>query len=138
LLIEVLAVGGGVEVNTFPFDPAPEAFEEGVVGGPAPSVAADLAASGQQRLLEGLASESAALVRVRDGRGRLGGQRGVQGCEAKNHGERVGELPAEHVARVPVEGGHQVEEAPGHGHVGDVRASTSLGAVRARSRNRYG
>ena len=45
----------------FPFDRAPEAFDEGVVGGASPAVAADAAAGGQQRLLVGQAGKLAAL-----------------------------------------------------------------------------
>lgn len=55
LLVEVAAVGSGVEVHAFPFDRAPEASDEGIFGGPAAAVAADLAAGSQYGLLEGVA-----------------------------------------------------------------------------------
>ena len=44
LVVEVLSVGGGVEIDAFPFDRAPEPLDKGVVGGPAAPVAADAAA----------------------------------------------------------------------------------------------
>jgi hypothetical protein len=45
--MEVVAIVGKVEVNVLPFNRAPEALDEGVVGGPPPAVAADTAAGGQ-------------------------------------------------------------------------------------------
>ena len=44
----------------FPFDRAPESFDEGIVGGASSSTAADSAAGGQQRLFIGEAGELAA------------------------------------------------------------------------------
>lgn len=35
LFVEVAAVGGGVEIDTFPFDRAPEALDADIIGGPA-------------------------------------------------------------------------------------------------------
>ena len=78
LLVAVLVVGGGVEVDAFPFDRAPLAFDEGIVGGPAPPVAADATAGLQQGLLKKLAGKLAALVGVEDERGRVLGQRRAQ------------------------------------------------------------
>ena len=51
----------------------------------------------------------------------------VEGQQAEAHVEGIGELPAEDVARVPVEYGGQVKEALGHRHVGDVRAPDLVG-----------
>ena len=128
--MQVVAIVGGVEVNVLPFDRAPEAFDEGVVGGPSPAVAADAAASGQQGLLVGQARKLAALVGVEDVRGRGHAQGIGQGSQAKAYVERVGELPAEHVARVPVEHGGQVKKAFGHRHVGNVGAPDLVGSRR--------
>ena len=50
LLMQVVAVGGGIEADVFPFDRTPEALDEGAVGGAAPTV---VAAGGQQRLFTG-------------------------------------------------------------------------------------
>ena len=49
---------------------------------------------------------------------RLGAKAGFQ-C--------VGQPPGHHVPAVPVHDGHQVEEAPGHGQVGDVRRPHLVG-----------
>jgi len=111
----------------FPFDRAPESFDEGIVGGASSAVAADAAAGGQQGLFVGEAGELAALVGIEDVWGRGVAQRVGQGLQAKAHVERVGELPAEHVARVPVEYGSQIEEALGHGHVRDIGAPHLVG-----------
>ena len=43
----------GIEVDVLPFDGAPKAFDEGIVGGAAPAIAADAAAGDQQGLLIG-------------------------------------------------------------------------------------
>ena len=49
---------------------------------------------------------------------RLGAKAGLQ---------RVGQPPGHHVPAVPVHDGHQIEEAPGHGQVGDVRRPHPIG-----------
>ena len=114
------AIGVRIQVHALPFDGAPEAFNEGILGSPAATVTANLAAGGQQDLLEVLAGgELAALVGVENEWSGLGGQGRVQGREAKAQVE----LLTQHVARVPFEYSHQVEEAAGHGHVGTVRTS---------------
>ena len=105
------AVIGRVEVDVFPFDRAPESFDEGIVGGAPSSIAADAAAGRQQGLFVGKAGELAALVGIEDVRGRGHAQGIGQGLQAKARVERVRELPAQHVARVPVEYGGQIQKA---------------------------
>lgn len=105
LVVQVVAVVGRVEVDMLPFDSAPETLDESIVGGAAPAVAADTAARGQQGLLVSQARKLAALVGVEDMRSRGHAQGIGQGLQAKAHVERVGELPAQHIARVPVEHG---------------------------------
>ena len=51
--MQVPAVIDRVEVDMFPFDRAPEAFDEGVLGDAPSSIAADAAAGGQQGLFVG-------------------------------------------------------------------------------------
>ena len=65
----MVAVVGGVEVDVLPLDRAPEARDEGIVGGAAPAVAVDAPAGDEQGLLIGEAGELAALVRIEDVRG---------------------------------------------------------------------
>ena len=55
--MQVPTVIDRVEVDMFPFDRAPEAFDEGVIGGAPSSIAADAAAGGQQGLFIGKADE---------------------------------------------------------------------------------
>ena len=78
----MLAVVGRVKVNVLPFDGAPEALDEGVIGGAAPAVAADTAAGGEQGLLVSEAGKLAALVGIEDVRGRSVAQGRVQGLQA--------------------------------------------------------
>lgn len=61
LLVEVLAVGGGVQIDAFPFDGAPQALDEGIIGGATAAVSADATVGLQQGLLKGLAGKLAAL-----------------------------------------------------------------------------
>ena len=83
LVEEVLAVVGRIQVDVLPFDRAPAVSDEGIIGGPAPAVAADAAAGGQQGLFIGQASKLAALVRVEDERRRVLGQRRVPDVRQK-------------------------------------------------------
>lgn len=62
----MLAVGGRVKVDAFPFDRAPAALAESVVDGVATAVTADATARLQQGLLEGRADTLAALVGVEE------------------------------------------------------------------------
>ena len=121
--MQVPAVIGRVKVDVFPFDRAPESFDEGIVGRAAPAIAADAAAGGQQGLLVGEAGELAALVGIEDVRGRGVAQRVGQSLQAKAEVECVGELPAGHIARGPIHYSSQIQEAFGNGHVSDVGAS---------------
>ena len=61
LLVKVLAVGGGVQVDAFPFDGAPQALDEGIIDGATVAVSADATVGLQQGLLKGLAGKLAAL-----------------------------------------------------------------------------
>jgi len=46
----------------------------------------------------------------------------VESRQAEAHIQRVRQFPTEHVAGMPIEDGDQVEEALGHGDVGNVGA----------------
>ena len=128
--MQVVAIIGRVAVDVLPFNRTPEPFDEGIVGGAAPAVAADAAAGGEQGLLVGQTRELAALVGIEDVRGRGDAQGIGQSLEAEAHIERVGELPTEHIVRVPVEHGGQIKEAFGHGHAGNVGAPDLVGGRR--------
>ena len=106
-----MTIYSGDEVDVFLLNRALEPLNKSVVGGAAPAIAANAAsaanaaAGGQQGLLVGQGGKLAALVGVEDVRSRGDAQGVGQGLEAEADVERVGELPAEHVARVPVEHG---------------------------------
>ena len=68
----------------FPFDRAPEAFDEGVVGGPATPVAADAAVGLQQCLFVGEAGKLTALVGIENMRVLGGGAARRPGLAGKN------------------------------------------------------
>jgi hypothetical protein len=83
-------LGGGVGINVLPFNGAPQAFDEAVVGGTTPAVAADAIVGGQQGLLIGQTRKLPALVGVEDARG-WGHAQGIgQGQQEKAHVKRVG------------------------------------------------
>ena len=72
-----------------------------------------------QKFSEALAGELAPLVGVEDLRLSLA-QCFFQGFDAEISVQGVGQPPGHHVAAVPIHAGHQVQEAPGHGDVGDI------------------
>ena len=69
--------------------------------------------------MKGLAGELAALVGVEDLWPTLA-QGLFQSRNTEVYLQGVGQPPGQHVAAVPVPDGHQVEETPSHGYVGDV------------------
>ena len=61
-----MAVVGRVEVDVLPLDRAPEARDEGIVGGAAPAVVVDAVAGDEQGLLINEAGKLAVLVGIED------------------------------------------------------------------------
>jgi len=108
-----------LQVHILVLDAAPQPFYEDIVHAPALAVHADLNALRQQPAGKGVAGELAALVGVEDLRP-TPAQGLFQGLNTEVHIQSVGQPPGQHVAAVPVHDGHQVQEAPGHGYVGDV------------------
>ena len=108
-----------LQVHLLVLDAAPQPFHEDVVHAPAPAVHAHLNALRQQHAGEGLAGELAALVGVEDLWPTLA-QGLFQSRNTEVYLQGVGQPPGQHVAAVPVHDGHQVEETPSHGYVGDV------------------
>ena len=113
----------------FPVDRAPEALDEGIIGGLAPAVAADVAAGCAQGLLVSVTGELTALGGIKNIRGRGAMQGGVQDLQVKAYVERAGKLPAEYIAQVPVEHGDQLQKVFGHGHSDNVRARSAAPAA---------
>ena len=110
-----------VEIDVLIFDATLQAFAEYVVEGAAAAVHADLDVGCRQAGGEGIGRELCALVDV-ENLGAPLAERFVQGIKAEDAVQRVGELPREHVAAVPVDDSDPVHEAPQHRHVGDVSA----------------
>jgi hypothetical protein len=53
----------------------------------------------------------------------------LDGFEADVRGQRVGEPPGDHPAAGPIDSGHEIDEAPAHRDVGDVRGPDLVGPV---------
>ena len=62
----MVAVVGGVEVDVLPLHRAPEAHDEGIVGGAAPAVVVDAVAGDEWGLLRSEAGKLAVLVGIED------------------------------------------------------------------------
>ena len=98
------------EVDLLVLDRAPQALGEDVVARATAAIHADLYAGREQQVEVLRTGEVAALVAVPDlGRGLRQGPLGTR--EHKGQCERVGQLPGDHVATVPVQHGHQIDPA---------------------------
>ena len=116
------------EVDLLVLDRAPQALGEDVVARSTAAIHADLHAGREQQVEVLRTGEVAALVAVPDlGRGLRQGPLGT--LEHKGQCERVGQLPGDHVATVPIQHGHQVEPAGQQADVGDVDAPNVVGVA---------
>ena len=112
---------GGVvhEIDVLVLDRAPQAFDEDVVQGTAPTVHADPDTGALQDAREFHCCELRALIGVEDVRRTL-----LQGLPQRNPAETaiqgVRQLPGQDVAAEPVYDGHQIHEPMLHGQVGDI------------------
>ena len=88
--MRLVAVLRKVEGDVLPLDHAPEPFDEGVVGGAAPAVAADAAAGGQQGLLVGQIGKLAALSELKRYAAGARCRASARAMLAKAHVERIG------------------------------------------------
>lgn len=117
-----------MQVNVFVFDAAPETFDKHVVEGTPATIHTDQDLSLAQDPSKFWAGELTALIGVEDHR--FSGRQGVlQGAEAEQVVQGVRELPGQHVAAVPVDHGHQVQESRWHRHIGDVRRPHQVGVI---------
>ena len=87
--------------------------------------------------MKAYAGELAALVGVEDLWPTLA-QGLFQSRNTEVYLQGVGQPPGQHVAAVPVHDGHQVEETPSHGYVGDVGAHTWLTRLISSPLSKYG
>ena len=90
-----------------------------LIEGAAAAVHADLDVGDLQAGDEDISCELCALVGVED-LGPTLAERLAQGIETEDTVQRVGKLPGEHIATVPVNDSDQVHKATKHRHLGDV------------------
>src|SRR5918992_2554710 len=75
---------------------------------------------------EGLAGELGSLVGVEDLRLTIP-QGFFQNLNTEVHLQGIGQLPGQHIAAIPIHDGYQIQEASGHGEVGNVRGPDLVG-----------
>ena len=119
----------GVQIDLLVFNAFPRSFHEHVVPPTPFPVHADLDAVVLQEPRELLAGELAPLIGMEDLRRAIVGQ-GVLDCfQAEVGRERVGQPPRQHSTTGPVEHREQIDEAPCHRNVGDIRRPDVIGAT---------
>src|SRR3972149_2816049 len=121
-------IGIVVKVHFFVFDRPPQALSENVIYETPAAVHADL----NLRRLEPLGvlrtGEVTPLVAVPDDRHGLR-QRPIDGAQHEGHFEGLVQLPVDHIARVPVQDGDQVQPAGAQANVGYVYAPNVIGVA---------
>ena len=115
--------GGGVRlyVHVFVFDRAPQALGEDVVHTTATTVHANLDSLVRKETGISRAREVAALIGVVNLR-RRNRERAVQVLKTEIHVQRLGELPRDHIAAVPVDERDEIAESFGERNICDVGA----------------
>ena len=117
-----VATLGGVQIDVVVFERAPQALDEHVVDGSSHPVHRDPDAGVEQDAGERFGRELRALIGVED----LGRAVESEGFGERRHAEvarhGVRHPPGEHLSRVPVHDGDEVEEPLLERDVGDVRA----------------
>jgi len=110
-----------VQINLFVFDASPEPFNEDVVQCAAATVHADLDLALFENSCKSIARELRALISVEDlWATQLKGS--IERAQAKVVLHRRGNLPTEHIARVPINDRDQVDEAGMQTNLCDIRA----------------
>lgn len=107
------------QVDVLVLHRAPQSLHEDIIQGTAPAVHADEDLVLSQQVSEVGAGELGPLISV-EYTGLLGRERRLQRLNAEGSIQGIGQPPGEHIAAVPVEDGHQIHEAHGHGYVGNV------------------
>ena len=109
------------EIHLLPLDRTPQPLDKGIIERPTAPIPTNLNACLFQPAGVGATGELAALIGVENlGLAHL--QRRVEGLQTEPSIERIGQLPAEHIATVPIEDCHQIEKALLHPHVGNIGA----------------
>lgn len=116
-----LNVGVDVQVNLFVFDGPPQALDEDVVAPRPFAIHADLVLPARQSLDEVGQDELAALYRVEYLGLAVLRQRPLYGLDTEAGDQRARHPPGQHTPSKPVQNVGQVDEAPRHRNVDDVR-----------------
>ena len=114
------------QVHLFVLDRAPEALGEDVIQGSTAAIHTDLDAGVREQLGVLRAGEMAALVAIPDQRLGLA-QSLLHGSQHERHFQRLVQLPANHVARIPVQHGHQVQPTGTQPNVSNIDAPDVVG-----------
>lgn len=107
--------------NIFILHRAPQAFRKDVVHAPSPAIHTDLHIFSGEEIRVLRRGEMAALIGIVHFRN-AHGKRPLQIFKTEINIQRFGELPADHIARVPIEQGDQIAKPLLQPYVGDVRA----------------
>ena len=111
------------------FNALPQSLDEHVVSPTPFAVHADLDAVVGEQPGELLTGELAPLVSIEDGRKAMPGNRLLHRVQTEIGRERVGESPGQHPATGPIEHREQIDEAPCHRNVGDIRRPDVIGTT---------
>ena len=119
----------GFQINLLVLHAAPQALDEDVVAPAALAIHADRDLVVLEHLREVQAGELAALIGVEDFRLAVAGDGFLKRIDAEIRGQRIGEPPGEHAAAGPIDDRHEIDEAPAHRDVGDIRGPDLVGPV---------
>ncbi len=108
-----------MQVDFFIFHRAPEPLGENIIEGPPAPIHTDAHSSRRQQVCILRTGEVTALVAVEDlRRGRR--QRPLHGDRHKRLGQRLVQLPTQHITAEPIQHGHQIQPASVRPHIGDI------------------
>lgn len=117
-----------VQINLFVFDASPEPLNEDVVRCTASAVHADLDLALFENSSKGIACELRALITVKD-LWMSHMKCSIERAQAKVVLHRRGDLPTEHIARVPINDRDQVNEAGLQANIRDIHAPDLIHAI---------
>ena len=111
----------GMEIDVLIFETPPQPLDKDIVPPPPGSIHADLNSMSLQKPSEFLAGELTAVIRVEDLWGTIAGDGLPHHFHTEIRGQRIGEPPRYHPATRPVEDRTEIDEAPFHRNVRNIR-----------------